>query len=183
MITLDLIRQVSSPSVKHEVLNELVTSFNTYLPLYELNTPLRYCAFLSQCAHETALFKYFYELGTEKYFEKYEPGTKIGKILGNTKSGDGYRFRGRGDIMLTGRGNYTTYSKIINVDLLENPNKAAEPLLAAQIACEFWNRKKLSPLADEKNIAGITVRINGGYNGLANRELLYNKLLKYVENA
>lgn len=76
------------------------------------------------------------EKGARAYFNKYEPGTKIGKNLGNTKPGDGYRFRGRGYVQLTGRTNYERMGKILGIDLAGNPDLALEPAIAANILFE-----------------------------------------------
>jgi putative chitinase len=73
------------------------------------------------------------ERGQRSYFNKYEPGTKIGKVLGNTQPGDGYRFRGRGDVMLTGRANYAKAGRILGIDLLGNPELALDPKVSVRI--------------------------------------------------
>lgn len=70
------------------------------------------------------------EYGGKPYFSKYEPKTAIGKRLGNTESGDGYRFRGRGYIQITGRANYAKFSEIVGCDLIVEPDKALDPVLA-----------------------------------------------------
>src|SRR5262245_39157830 len=70
------------------------------------------------------------EFGERPYFNKYEPKTKIGKALGNKKAGDGYLFRGRGYVQITGRANYKNFSEIVGVDLLEDPDKALDPTVA-----------------------------------------------------
>ena len=75
------------------------------------------------------------ERGQRSYFDKYESGTKIGKVLGNTQPGDGYLFRGRGYDQLTGRNNYLTLGDLLGVDLVGNPDLAKVPLTAYQIAC------------------------------------------------
>lgn len=74
-----------------------------------------------------------FERGPVDYFDKYEPGTRIGKVLGNTQKGDGFRFRGRGLIQLTGRSNYAKAKRETGVDLIEYPDKALDPKLAARI--------------------------------------------------
>lgn len=73
------------------------------------------------------------ERGKRSYFDKYEPGTKIGQVLGNTIAGDGYRFRGRGPVQLTGRRNYAVASKKLGVDLLSNPDLALQPGIGAKV--------------------------------------------------
>jgi peptidoglycan hydrolase-like protein with peptidoglycan-binding domain len=91
-------------------------------------------------------------------------------MLGNNQPGDGYRFRGRGFIQLTGRANYTDIGRRIGLDLANNPDLAAEPSNALLCAAGFWDRGKLNQYADQNNINIITQRINGGHNGLADRK-------------
>ena len=77
------------------------------------------------------------ELGSNSYFNKrYGPQTKVGKVLGNTKDGDGALFHGRGYVQLTGRRNYTKAKNLTGVDLLTNPDDAKDPALAYQIAIQ-----------------------------------------------
>jgi putative chitinase len=90
---------------------------------------VRHLAYLLATAKwETAhTMQPIYERGARKYFDKYEPGTKIGKALGNTSKGDGYRYRGRGFVQLTGRANYRKFA------IEDEPDKALEPDMAAAI--------------------------------------------------
>jgi putative chitinase len=90
---------------------------------------VRHLAYLLATAKwETAhTMQPIYERGARKYFDKYEPGTKIGKALGNTSKGDGYRYRGRGYVQLTGRANYR------KMGIEDEPDKALEPDMAAAI--------------------------------------------------
>jgi putative chitinase len=74
-----------------------------------------------------------HEKGALAYFNKYEPGTKIGARLGNTVRGDGFRYRGRGYVQLTGRANYVKLGKLLGVDLVGNPDLALDPKIATQI--------------------------------------------------
>ena len=77
------------------------------------------------------------ELGSNSYFNRrYGPQTKVGKVLGNTKVGDGALFHGRGYVQLTGRRNYTKAKNLTGVDLLTNPDDAKDPALAYQIAIQ-----------------------------------------------
>lgn len=80
-----------------------------------------------------------YEKGPKSYFNKYEPGTKIGKMLGNTLTGDGYRFRGTGLVQLTGRRNFAFWSKRLGIDLVANPARALELDIAVRILIEGMN--------------------------------------------
>lgn len=89
---------------------------------------------LATTQHETGgTMQPIYERGKKAYFDKYEPGTDIGKRLGNTLAGDGYRYRGRGYVQLTGRGNYRKAGEKVNTDLLANPDLALQPDIAAMV--------------------------------------------------
>jgi putative chitinase len=78
-------------------------------------------------------YEAIYEQGAKSYFNKYEPGTAIGKRLGNTSRGDGYRYRGRGLVQITGRSNYARVGREFGIDLLSNPDLALDLNLAARI--------------------------------------------------
>jgi hypothetical protein len=93
------------------------------------------------------------ERGSRRYFDKYEPGTKIGRDLGNTRSGDGYLYRGRGYVQITGRRNYLRASQELENDFVSYPDRALNPVLAAKIlvvgCTEGWfTGKKLSDYPD-----------------------------------
>lgn len=98
--------------------------------------------------------------------------------LGNTEPGDGYRYRGRGFLQITGRAAYREMGKRIGVDLEADPDKAGEPLYALMTAAAFWDSRKLNTYADQDNIEIITKRINGGFNGLADRKRKYAKAVE-----
>lgn len=89
---------------------------------------------------------------------------------GDEASGDGWRFRGRGCLQITGRANYVAASGWTGLDLVNSPDQlGAAGLAAARTAADFWRVENLNALADANNISGITTRINGGLNGLAQR--------------
>lgn len=90
---------------------------------------------------------------------------------GPRESGDGWRFRGRGLIQITGRVNYADVGKAIGIDCLNNPDLLVLPLYACLSAGHYWNSRKLNALADADDLTGITKRINGGVNGLAERKI------------
>lgn len=92
-----------------------------------------------------------------------------GDRLGNTKTGDGYKYRGRGYIQITGRENYREVGKLAGLTLEENPDLAAQAKNAVKIACAYWKRTKLNPLCDSGDFVGVTKKINGGTNGLQDR--------------
>lgn len=92
-----------------------------------------------------------------------------GGRMGNTEPGDGYRYRGRGYIQLTGRETYREIGKIAGLDLETNPELASKPENAVRIACAFWTWKKINKQCDAGDFTGVTQRINGGTNGLSDR--------------
>lgn len=155
-----------------EVFHELVRKFEESHRAFGLNTDLRIVHFWAQMAHETGGFRWLRELGGRNYFKKYDGR----RDLGNTKPGDGYKYRGRGIIHITGRHNYSVYSQKVGVDLVEKPELAEEPDIAMLVALHYWQDKGLNHLADEDNIKKITKRINGGYNGLKDREKYLKRL-------
>jgi putative chitinase len=92
-----------------------------------------------------------------------------GGRMGNTEPGDGYRYRGRGYIQLTGRETYREIGKIAGLDLEGQPELASKPENAVRIACAFWTWKKINKQCDAGDFTGVTQRINGGTNGLSDR--------------
>lgn len=130
---------------------------------YEINTDLRVCYFLGQAAEETDGFRTTEEYASGvAYEDRYD--------LGNTVAGDGRRYKGRGIFMLTGKFNYALFGKLIGVDLVKAPEKAAEPAISLELACVYWNYRKISPMADVEDIERVTRAINGGENGLESRQ-------------
>jgi hypothetical protein len=106
--------------------------------------------------------------------KKYEPPSDLAKSLGNTQSGDGFRYRGRGPIQITGRANYKKYGDLLGVDLVGNPDLAATPQFAFSTAGLFWKLNRLNELADVQDFTTITKRINGGLTGLQERQKYYD---------
>lgn len=142
-LTKDILRAAIKPlriQASPEFIEELLEGFCTFFPKYQITTPKRIAAFLSQAAHETCKFRWFTELGNRCYFSKYEPCTCIGKRLGNKELGHGFKYRGRGIFQLTGLFNYKHYGELTGLDLVHNPEIAAEPIIACHIACEYWKQ-------------------------------------------
>ncbi len=147
---------------------------NRVMEIYEIDTPLRASAFLAQIAHESGELKYMEEIwGPTAQQKKYEPPSEVATRLGNTQPGDGFRYRGRGPIQITGRANYKKYGDLLGVDLVGNPDLAATPQYAFSTAGLFWKLNGLNELADVEDFVAITKRINGGLNGLAERQRYY----------
>ena len=104
-----------------------------------------------------------------------------GGRLGNAKD-EGYTYRGRGIIQLTGKNNYEYYGKKINIDLVNNPDLAKESNAAIEIALLFWQEKKCGLYAKLRDVKTVTKLINGGYNGLDDRQKRFNKILTILNN-
>ncbi|WP_300369890.1 glycoside hydrolase family 19 protein [Brachyspira sp.] len=102
------------------------------------------------------------------------------KDLGNAED-EGYKYRGRGIIQLTGKNNYKNYGKKINADLVNNPDLAKEENNAIEIALLFWREKGCGLLASQGDVKGVTKLINGGYNGLEDRKQRYENILKILQ--
>ena len=141
---------------------------------FEIDTPLRAAAFLAQLAHESGELRFMEEIwGPTAQQKRYEPPSDLARRLGNTQPGDGKRYKGRGPIQITGRSNYRRYGEMLGVDLEGNPDLAATPQTAFEIAGVYWQSNGLNELADVQDFIGITRRINGGLNGLADRQRYY----------
>lgn len=102
-----------------------------------------------------------------------------GGRLGNAKD-EGYKYRGRGIIQLTGKNNYKYYGEKLNIDLVNSPDLAKEPNIAIEIALLFWKEKGCGLLARNGDVKGVTKLINGGYNGLEDRENRFDRILKIL---
>jgi putative chitinase len=177
-----------------------VEPINAAMERFEINTPERVAGFLAQCAHESAHFarttenlnysadglrrvfpKYFRDVDANDYHRQPEKianrvySSRMGN--GDEDSGDGWRYRGRGLIQLTGRSNYSALAADIDVDVVEDPDLVAEPELAALSAAWFWWKNGLNKFADAQDIVGMTKRINGGTIGLEERRHLYHRAL------
>ena len=163
---------------------------------FNINTSLRLAHFLAQCGHESGGFKFVNEnlnygaKGLLTTFKKYFPtqalaeqyqrnpekiasrvyGSRMGN--GDETSKEGYKFRGRGYIQLTGKANYSEFDKVVSENILENPDLVATkyPLLSA---AWFWGKNGLNSLADkgatDADVTSITKRVNGGTIGLPDR--------------
>jgi predicted chitinase len=103
------------------------------------------------------------------------------KNLGNTDEGDGYKFRGRGIVQLTGRSNYERFGKMIGVDLINNPDAASDPKVAAMLAVAYWKSRVSSSAAQAGDVSTVTGQVNGGQNGLAGRKQKFDMYLQQAK--
>ncbi|MBE6224107.1 MAG: glycoside hydrolase family 19 protein [Bacteroidales bacterium] len=155
-------------SVTEDTIAPFIEPLKKYTREYRINTSERLAAFLSQVAHESGCFRYTEEIASGAAYE--------GRLdLGNTQPGDGCRYKGRGLIQLTGRYNYSQLAAATGIDFISNPELLSQPEYAVMSACWYWQSRGLNSLADTGQFLKITKRINGGYNGLADREYFYRQ--------
>jgi putative chitinase len=182
--------------LKGHVPQVVIDSIPEVASKFGINTPLRVAHFLAQCGHESGGFRVTQEnlnysaKGLNGIFRKYfpteaaaasyarQPQKIANKVYanrmanGSEASGDGYKFRGRGYIQLTGRDNYTQFGKAIGVDIPSNPDLVSSKYALASAAW-FWSKNGLNKLADngasDSAVTSITKRVNGGTIGLADR--------------
>ncbi|MDQ3995421.1 MAG: hypothetical protein M3303_00200, partial [Gemmatimonadota bacterium] len=123
---------------------------------HDIASDRRARAFLAQMLHECMRLRAMVEIWGPTVHQ-----LRYGNILGNRGPEDGFRYRGRSPVMLTGRAHYVDYGRKLGVDLVNNPELAAAPVVGWRIAARYWRDKGLSPLADRGNFTEITRRING----------------------
>lgn len=173
-----------------------------------LSTLNRRASFLAQCAHESGQFTVVSEnlnysaVALQKVFKKYFPTPELANAYarkpqmianrvyanrmenGPESSGDGWRYRGRGFIQITGKRNYRLAGKNLGINLLEDPDYVSRsPIGAIESALWFWTVNNLNTFADHDDIKGQTLVINGGYNGLEERVQYYAKAKQILATA
>lgn len=201
-VTLELLQKIC-PKTKQSVLVPYVDPFNEVGKHYDLfENPKRIAAFLAQTAHESGGFTAVKEnlnygaKGLVNTFKKYFPNEEFAKQYerqpekianrvyanrmknGDEASGDGFRFRGRGLIQLTGRDNYTRLAKSLDMTLDETVEYLETPAGAVASAGWFWDVNKLNIYCDKDDFVGLTRRINGGTIGLSDRKHHYELALE-----
>jgi putative chitinase len=192
--------KMKQPEVWYPLMEEI-------MPQFEITTVSRAAMFMAQCGHESAYFnvleenlnysaqglntifpKYFIKAGRDAQ-EYHRQPSKIANVVyssrmgnGDTASGDGWKYRGRGLIQLTGRSNYTQCSQDLFQDntLVDTPDLVTEPTYALWSGCWFWHKNNLNDLADAGDIKASTKRINGGFIGLEDRERHYNNIMQIL---
>ena len=178
-----------------------VPVLNTAMGRYQIVGTKRIAAFIAQVGHESSHLTRLVEnlsysadalrrnwpsrFGTElaKAVErKPEQIANIayGNRMGNTAPGDGWKYRGRGLIQITGKNNYRACGEALGLDLIAYPELLEKPQHACMSAAWFWATSGLNTLADAGKFDAITQRINGGQNGAADRQALYARALKVL---
>lgn len=205
MITIDLLQKIC-PKTKKEVLETYVAPINKVAKAHGiLDNHKRVAAFLAQIAHESGGFNFTKEnlnynaKALQSVFKKYYPTEKDAIVHerkpeqianrvyasrmgnGDEKSGDGWTYRGRGLIQLTGKENYTKFSESIKKPLKEAVEYLETPEGAVESAAWFWSKNKLNELCDKDDFTTLTKRINGGTNGLVDRKHHYELALKTLK--
>lgn len=176
----------------------LYQKYKSLFTKYEVNTLIRTAHFMAQIEHESNLkpisenLNYSKE-GLLKIFPKYFTKDNVAPFVRNPQkianrvyanrmgnksesSGDGWKYRGRGFIQLTGLNNYKDLSEVSKIDYVNNPELLLTETDALIAALWFWSNNKLNELADKDDLITITKRINGGLNGIEDRR---EKLLKW----
>lgn len=136
-------------------------------------------AMLAQIRVETGDFQYMTELGDAEYFQMYDPqyAPRKAAALGNTQSGDGYKYRGRGYLQITGRYNYEQASKQMPggfTDFVESPDLVATPNIAVQLAFHYWNKRTQPNVNNWNDVRSVTKTINPGLRHLSQRQAAYD---------
>ena len=205
MITLELLQSIC-PKTKSSILEGYVEPLNTVGQYYDMfDDTKRISAFIAQIAHESGGFNFIKENlnysadGLKKTFRKYFPTDELARQYarqpekianrvyanrmknGDEASGDGFRFRGRGLIQLTGRENYTKFSLSLDMNLDDTIAYLETPNGAVASAGWFWDNNKLNNYCDKDDFIGLTKRINGGTIGLEDRLHHYKLALSKLQ--
>jgi putative chitinase len=172
---------------------------NSTFDRFDISSPIRQACFIGQVAHESGGFKFLVENlnyraeALQKIWPKRFDAAKaqacqrnprmIANVVYSTRMGnrdeasdDGWRFRGRGCIQLTGHANYYHAGQALGVDFVLEPDLVATPQYAILTAGWFWDTHKLNQFADARDYKGMTKKINGGFIGLEDR-------IKHIEEA
>lgn len=178
ILTAEQIKEIS-PSTPLERIKTFLPHLNEYLPKFGIDTPIEVSSFLAQVLHESGGLKWLREIwGPTVVQSRYEGR----KDLGNVIAGDGEKFKGRGLIQVTGRANYAAISKAIFGDerLLREPEILATPQYGTLSSCIYWKSRNLDAFDDDFSIKEETKKVNGGYNGLEDREKYFQRAIKIL---
>ena len=176
---------------------------NATFDKYDINTPKRQAGFIGQCQHESGNFKTLEEnlhysaaslmrvwpsrFSDQATADQYanNPEKIANKVyagrMGNTEDGDGFKYRGRGVLQLTGKDSYIFCGQALKLDLMDNPDLLLEPMNAMLSAGWFWNKRGLNAAADVSGWEEVTRKINGGVLGLDDRIAKITKALQILE--
>jgi putative chitinase len=202
ILNLDQVRDLLSGNKEYESWHSVMC---VLLPKYEINTPERIAGFVAQCGHESLNFKVLEENlnysadGLNKIFPKYferagrdaknyhRKPEAIANVVyssrmgnGDENSGDGWKFRGRGIVQITGKHNYESFGKAIGKNLTEVVEYVGTKMGALESACWYWNSRNINSAADVGDIVKMTKLVNGGTIGLEDRKHHYERALEIL---
>lgn len=203
MISLQKLNE-AFPDAAEEDVEKYYEAFIRVFEEYEINTPQRQAAFIAQVAHESGqltavrenlnysadglmrVFRRYFNASTARAYAR-QPEKIANRVYANRmgngpeSSGDGWMFRGRGLIQLTGRENYTKFAEDMEMTLDEAIEYLETPDGAVESAAWFWDMKNLNSIADREDIVTVSKRVNGGTNGLHERIDLYHHALSVLD--
>ena len=201
LITRDLLTRMGATGANAD---KYLDALNAALAVHGIDTELRIAHFLAQVMHESGclrlteenlnysaeglrrVFRKYYRSDAEAAADARQPERIANRVYANRmgngqeSSGDGWRYRGRGLIQITGRANYAASGAELGLDLIDKPEQLEQPYLAAMSAAEWWHRHGCNQLADTGDMAAVTRRVNGGLTGLDDRLKLYSAALAYL---
>ena len=184
-----------------QVAGVFVPVLNTAMSRYQIVGTKRIAAFVAQLGHESGQLtrlvenlNYSAEALRKAWPSRFDlslatsvarkpeqiANIAYGKRMGNTAPGDGWKYRGRGLIQITGKNNYRACGEALGLDLIAQPELLEKPQHACMSAAWYWASRGLSTLADSGKFEAITQRINGGQNGATDRQALHAKALKVL---
>lgn len=191
------------PKAKEANLEKFLEGLNETFEHFDISTPERVAMFLAQTAHESGNFSAVQEnlnysakallaFWPKKFAGVAESYARIPEKIanrayadrmgnGNEASGDGWKYRGRGVIQLTGKDNYTACGKALDLDLVGNPDQVAENPVAILSAGWYWDTRRLNQWADKGDVLTVTKKINGGTIGLEDRKHHYEHILEVIK--
>ena len=205
MITKEML--VASKTCTSDIADKWVSALNAACDKYEINTPNRIAGFLSQVGHESGGFQTLVENlnysshalmtvnGFAGHFTQEEADSfqrqpeRIANRAyanrngnGDEASGEGWKYRGQGPIQLTGKDNMAGFFMESGIDVLTHPELLQQPDAGAMSAGWFWSMKHLNALADAGDVVGMTKKVNGGLNGLDDRQMRYARIQDYFKS-
>jgi putative chitinase len=199
LVARELLLTITTPAMADKWLDSL----NETCERFAIDSPFRIAGFLSNVAHESGGFAtvteglHYSVAGLMRIWPHRFPTVEVAQAYamqpekianraycdrmgnGSEASGDGWKFRGRGLIQLTGKNNYVAYSMACDNEALTKPEIVEQPKYAAESAGWFWDVNRLNTLADAQDVRGMCRRINGGYNGLEDRQAKYSALMNH----
>ena len=186
------------PRAPHGLIDAIVAAAPTVLETYKINTPRRLAHFMAQVSHEcgggtiteenlrysavrmTQVWPSRFRTVAAAQPYAFNPKALANKVyngrMGNRAgTDDGWNYRGRGLIQITGRDGYQQVGKVAGLDLVASPSLANDPKSALEVAAAFWTWKRLNVVADTDNLTAVTRIVNGGTTGLADRQVWLNR--------